>query len=275
MQNPKTASAKRRATKTFPLTKTTGWTLLGVGAIALIISVIFSSQIPAFIGLALIFWGAILTYIRNEEYVKTPLLEATALSSLATLDQLLQQNDYNNKAIYLPPRYFKNPETTKAYIPKQKDQKPPTPEQIQNQETQLFTQNPQGMLTTPPGAELTKFLEKTLGTTFTKEDMQHVQQNIPKLLIEDLEIAQNLEIKTENNKITVTIENTVFHELCKETQKLTNVYNTLGTPLSSAIACILAKATGKPTIIEKETINEHNKNIEIEYRLIQEEPPTA
>jgi len=269
MQKPQKSQTSKR--HRVSLTKATGWILLSLGATALAGSILYSSQISAFIGLGLIFWGAILTYIQTEEYIKQNLLDATALPPLITLNQTLQELDYNGKAIYLPPKYFKNPETTKAYIPKQKEGKLPTPEQIQEQENKLFIENPQGMLITPPGAELTKLFEKTLETNFTRVDLQYLQQNLPKLFIENLEIAQNFEIETENNKVHVKIENSTYKNLAKLNTQLSNLYTSLGCPLSSAIASALAKATGKPIIIQNQRISEDGKDIEIEYGIIQEE----
>jgi hypothetical protein len=265
---PKVLAERRRKTS---LTKATGWTMLGLGAATLIGSILYVSQILAFIGLGLIFWGAILTYIQTEEYVRENLLDTTVLPSLATLNQIIQELDYRGKAIYLPPKYLRDPEANKAYIPKQKDEKLPTPEQIQQQDTKLFIENPQGILLTPPGAELTKLFEKTLETSFTRIDLQYLQQNMPKLFIENLEIAQNFEMQTEKNKVYVKMENFVYKNLTKETANLLNLYFSLGCPVSSAIACALAKATGKPIVIENQQTSEDGKNMEIEYRILEEE----
>jgi len=251
--------------------KATGWTMLGLGAISLVASILSVSQILAFIGLGLIFWGAILTYIQTGEYIKENLLGATVLPSLSLLNQMIEELDYQGKAIYLPPKYLKDPEASKAYIPKQKDGKLPTPEQIQEREAKLFIENPTGLLLTPAGAELTKLFEKTLETSFTRIDLQYLQQNMPKLFIEDLEIAQTFEIKTENNKVHVKIENSAYKNLSKEAKKLSNIYSALGCPISSAVACALAKATGKPIVIENQQTSEDGKNMEIEYRILEEE----
>ncbi|MGB9693952.1 MAG: hypothetical protein ACPLYF_03830 [Fervidobacterium sp.] len=253
------------------LAKASGLIMLSLGSISLIGSIIYTSQILAFIGLGLIFWGIILTYIQTEEYVKESLLNATALSSLAMLNQIITELDYTEKAVYLPPKYLKDPEENKAYIPKNKMSKLPTPEQIQEKD-KLFIENPEGMLITPPGSELAKLFEKTLNTSFTKVDMQYLQLNMPKLFIEDLEIAQDLEINMENNRVHVKIEETAYQNLTEEIEKFEKLYGSLGCPLSSAIACALAKAIGKPIIIEKKLVNEKNRTVEIEYRIIEEEP---
>lgn len=266
MQGSKKATNKRK--QKINLAKASGLGLLCLGAAALIASIIYTSQILAFIGLGLVFWGIILTYIQTEEYVKETLLDKTALSSLAAINQIIQELDYKGNAIYLPPKYYKDPETSRAYIPKQKDGKLPTPEQIQEQENKIFIENPKGMLLTPPGSELTKLFEKTLETSFTRINLQYLQQKLPTLFIEDLEIAQNFEVETENNKVHVKIENSSYKNLTKE---VANLHSSLGCPISSAIACALAKATGKPILIENQKTSEDGKTIEIEYRVLEEE----
>lgn len=240
------------------------------GVVALVLSINYTSSILAFIGLGLVFWGIIFIYIRPEEHIKRVLLDATASPLLATLDQIMQEASYEGKAVFLPPEYFLNPEANKAYIPKQKNTKLPTPEQIQKQETQLIIENPQGILLTPPGAELAELFEKTLETSFTRIDLQYLQQNMPKLFIEDLEIAQNFEMETQNDKVYVKIGNSTYQNLTKEAINL-SLYRGLGCPISSAIACALAKASGKPIIIENQQTSEDGKNMEIEYRIVEEE----
>ena len=266
-----------------------GYALLLFGTIALISSILYSSSILAFIGMGLTFWGAILLYIQPEEYTKKVLLDATLLPSLAALDQIMQELDYKGKAIYLPPKYLNNPEANKVYISKQKDEKLPTPELILKQESKLFIQNPQGILLTPPGAELTKLFEETLDTSFTRTDLQYLQQNMPKLFIEDLEIAEDLEIQikygevstiatdpvsfgraqTKFDTIHVKITNSVYKDMCKEARKLSRVCDAIGCPICGAIACALAKATGKPVIIEETEVPEDGKTIEANFRLLE------
>ena len=262
-------------------------TLISAGAIALALSINYTSSILAFIGLGLVFWGAILLYIQPEEYTKKVLLDAAVLPALTTVNQIMQELDYEGKAIYLPPKYLVHPEGNKVYIPKQKDGKLPTPEQILKHEGQLFIKNPQGIVLTPPGAELTKLIEKTLGTSLTKVDLEHLQQNLPKLFIEDLEIAENLEmeikrgnasrktnesvfpIKARHHTIHVKITNSVYKDVCREAMKLQRIYGSVGCPICNAIACALAKATAKPVIIEKTDLSADGKTIEANFRLLE------
>jgi hypothetical protein len=256
------------------LPKLTCSTLIATGATAILLSTMYNSLILAFTGLGLTFWGIILAYIQPEDYVKRTILEAATLPNLATLNQIIQELNFEGKAIYLPPKYLKDQEESKAYIPKQKNDPMPTPEQIQEQENSLFCKNPNGMLVKPPGAELSKLFEKILQTSFLRIDLQQLQQTMPKLLIEDLEIAQTMEITTEKDKIHIKIENSNIQKLTEETQKLPKMHNSLGCPLTSAIACALAKVTGKPVTIENQKLNAETKTLEVEYRMLGEEERT-
>jgi hypothetical protein len=80
--------------------------MLLLGTASLAASIGYNSSILAFIGLGLAFWGAVLLYIRPEEYTKKTLLEAALSSSLVTLDQMIKELGYTGDATYLPPKYF-------------------------------------------------------------------------------------------------------------------------------------------------------------------------
>jgi hypothetical protein len=273
------------------ITKLICTTLIFAGAIALAFSINYTSSILAFIGLGLVFWGAILHYVQPEEYTKKVLLDAAVLPALTTLNQMMQELDYKGKAIYLPPKYLIHPEGNKVYIPKQEDGKLPALKQILKHESQLFIKNPQGIVLTPPGAELTKLLEKTLGTSLTKVDLKHLQENLPKLFIEDLEIAENLEMEIEQDKVIrktngpvflikakhrtvhVRIANSVYNDVCREAMKLRRIYGSVGCPICNAIACALTKVTAKPVIIEKIDLSADGGTIEASFRLLEATNP--
>jgi hypothetical protein len=251
------------------LTKLVCSILLSAGVIALAFSISSTSSILAFIGLGLVFWGAILFYVRPEKYVKETMFVKTTLPSLVNLEQMLTELGYQGKGVYLPPKYFRDFESSKIYLSAQDSMKLPSLEQIRDREDKAFLKN-SGVLITPPGMELLRSFEKTLGTSFMRVDLQYLEQNMPKLLIEDLEIAQKVEIKNENSRVYVRMESAIFKNLWKEAIKLSNVWCSLGDPLVSAIACALTRATGKPVIIEKNQISNEGQTIDIAYRILEE-----
>jgi hypothetical protein len=240
--------------------------LVPVGVLALALSIQFDSTILALVGLGLTFWGIIFFYISSDEYVKSVLLDATTLPSLITLNKVMDELDFKGRAVYLPPKYLTDPNENKVYISKQKNLGIPLPDQIQTHETQLFTKGTPGLLLTPPGDELTKLFENTLNTNFTGTDLKTLQQNLPKLIIEDLELAQSFDMHIEHNTVSVKMENSIYEALCKATANLNTSF--LGCPLSSALACALAKTTGDPIIIENHQVQDNH--IELEYRVLRE-----
>jgi hypothetical protein len=249
--------------------------MLILGTIALVASSISTSTILAFLGLGLAFWGAILLYIRPEEYTKKVLLEAALSPSLTTLNEMMQEIAYKGDVTYLPPKYFADPETTKIYISKHKDTSLPTPEQVQKYENQPVARTPRGMLLTPPGIQLSKLLEKSLGTSFIKIDLKNLQQNLPKLFIENLEIAENLEILAEDDMTkSTTIHAKIikpFHtDTFKEAEKPSRLTGSIGDPICSAIAIAITKATGKPVRIMNLKSSEDGNTIEASYEIIEE-----
>jgi hypothetical protein len=256
-------------------TKVTSWAMLGIGAGALLFSIIYVSSILAFAGLGLLFWGALLLYIKNPEYTQKDLLEASVHPSLETISQIIRELAYKGNAVYLPPRYFENPGETKIYISKQENANLPTPEQIQKHENQVLVRDsqfiPQGILLTPPGEDLARLFERKLEMEFTKADLEYLHRKMPQLFIEDLEIAQNFEMETANNKVHVKLANTAYTNLFKDIVKPSNDKHILGYPIASAIACALAKTTGKPIVIENQRTSNDYKDIEIEYRILEEE----
>lgn len=254
------------------LTKLTCYLLTSAGVIVLAFSINYNSSIIAFIGLGLIFWGVILFYIRSENYIKKVLLDKTTLPSLTNLNLILRELGYKGKVVYLPPKYFSaRAESSKVYITARKDTKLPPPEKTLDEEDKMFVKNPKGALITPPGLDLKRLFEKTLGTSFTRVDLQFLEQNMPKLLVDDLEIAQEVEIETKNDRIFVKTKNSIYRSICKEAQKLSKISYSLGCPLHSAIACALAEAMGKLVVIEKVQTDDDDQTTKMEYHILEPE----
>ena len=244
------------------------WVLLGLGLVALAYSVICSSSVLAFIGLGLTFWSLLSLYITSEKYVKQALLDSTITPSLANTNQMLAELEYQGNSIYLPPEYLKDRKTVKVYISKDKKTNLPQPEEIQQQEDKIFLKNPEAVLINPPGESLSRLFEETLRTSFTTANLEYLQRNLPKLLTEDLEIAEHLEMQMRGTSIHVKIANSIFKDICGNIQEPAHTRNPIGCPLCSAIACAIAKASSSPVTIERSQVSKDGKVIDVHYRLI-------
>lgn len=244
--------------------------LLISGGVILALSILLESPAMAFAGLGLFFWGAILAYVRTEEYVKNAVSQAVVSPLFATLDHIIREFKLEGKAIYLPPKYPKDPETYLAFIPRKNGGMPPSPEQVQVIEEELFKDNSNGILLQPPGAGLSMLMEKTLGTSFTKQDLPFIQHNLPALFVDNLELAQDFRMEIRDDKIFVQIRNPFQKELLARNGNASNVSEVLGWTVSSAIACALAKAAGRMVVIDSQYASREFREIRIEYSMLKE-----
>jgi hypothetical protein len=246
-------------------------TLILTGTISLALSTIYTSSFLALIGLGLLFCGIILSYIRTEEYVKKILLDKSNSSHLAAVNKLISDTEFAGNAVFLPPNYFKSPNLHKVYISKVKDTEIPTRELMYKQEPQLFIEileEPMAILLTPPGAELASLFEEELKTGFpSRVNLRDIQANLSKFLTEDLEMVKGFEMNIEKNTIQVRIERSVYREQNTYQQQLSG-YFSFGSPLTSAIACILATASGNPVIIVKTRTSSSGEDIIVEYHIL-------
>jgi hypothetical protein len=260
--------SKRNANTKIATSKILSAAILLIGAITLFLSIYATSSLLAFTGLGLVFWGAILTYVRTDEYVKKALL--TASSPYPLINQAIRELGFKGAVIYLPPKYFKDPRRTKIFVARQEGIVFPKPEEVQEHEGLALSEIQGGIIMDPLGRDLSVLFERTLGRDFTKVDMNYLEQQIPKLLIEELEIVTNLDISYENDRIKLKVKNSVFNYPRENGRKTPTASTGFGSTFASAIACSLAKGTGKAILIEREETDGNGRTLSIEYRTVNE-----
>jgi len=130
--------------------------------------------------------------------------------------------------------------------------------------------NPSAVLVTPPGARLAQLFENVLETNFNRVNLEYLQQTLPELLIEDLEIAQSFDMKIENDKVHVRYEDSMYSDPNVKTEQL-GIYSAFGSPLSSAIACSIAKVTGRLVIRTSSKTDFETKHVRVteEYIMLE------
>jgi hypothetical protein len=245
------------------------YALIFIGIAALALSINYQSQVAAFTGLGLLFWGILIWYVTPEEYAKRSVVEANALSAYATLDEMIVGLGYQGTAVYLPPKYLEDIGVNKVYLDRSEKSEIPMTDQIE-QENAIFVKNPDGLLLVPPGNDLTRLFERRLATSFVRVDLKSLQESLPKLLIEDLEIVTGFGMQVQGNTVRVTIENSIYKNVHREIMRLSRMTRSLGCPISSAIACILTNVTGRPVVIVNEEASADGKRINTEYSLLKE-----
>jgi len=240
--------------------------LLAIGAVALISSIVFSSSVLAFIGLGLTFWGALFLFIRPEAYVKAKLLDSTAVSSLMAIDEILNEEGCQGKGLHLAPKHEEGFKDGMVFIPAKNEVATPSMDEIAG--GRVFLENPQGVCLLSPGYGLAKLFEKELGVDFTKVDVGYLQKNLPRLLVEDLEVVEDFSMNVDGEFVEVRMVGGIYQDLCREVKKLTNVCLHMGCPICSAIGCVLAKVTGKPVVFERDKLSSDDIEIKARYRIV-------
>jgi len=245
--------------------------LIANGTAAISMSIVYSSSILTIVGLGLLFWGITFAYVTTEEHVKKVLLETSVSSQMMALSRMLKTLGFEGNPIYLPPGYFGNSSTYGVYVQKSGAAILPTPKMIPENEPNFlfeFIENPSAVLMTSPGAELAQLFERTLKIDFNRVDLAYLEKNLPRLIVEELEIAQNFEMKIEKDKVRVNIIGSAYSIPNVESQQ-PSIWSLFGSPLSSAVASSLAKAAGKPVMRVGPKIDFQDKPFIAEYVIIQ------
>ena len=115
---------------------------------------------------------------------------------------------------------------------------------------------------------LVSLFEKELRANFTKIDKETFYNSLPTVIVNNLELASNFEIEDEKELIHVKINDSLYRNLYSKNQNLKSVHF-IGCPLISAVACALAKTTGKLVAITKSEISPDLKTVEIWCRLVE------
>jgi len=241
--------------------------LLTLGVVALISSIIFVSSILAFIGLGLTFWGALFFFIKPVAYVKAKLLDPTVVPSLIAVDKILSEEACQGKGLHLPPKYTEGCKEGMVFIPASNEVAISSIDEITGEK--IFSKNPKGVYLLSPGYGLAKLFEKELGVDFSKVDLGYLQKNLPRLLVEDLEVVEEFSMDMEGEIVEVRMVGSIYRDLCHEVKKLANICLLTGCPMCSAIGCVLAKVTGKPVAFEGDKPSSDGLEIQARYRTIE------
>jgi hypothetical protein len=248
--------------------------LLIPGVLALIASILNQSQVLAFIGLGLTFWGAVFLLVRPTTYVQGSLLDATAISLYTTIDRMTNDLKCRGKSFYIPP-YPKQ-----AYLPEHlkglkemivfisADESTSVPSIEEMAESKFMLRNPKGVSITPPGSGLLDQFQTELKLDPTQIDLETLCETLPNLILENFQLAKEIEMKPETDQVNTKISGSIFKSLYLE-KGLTSVHS-LGCPLVSAIACAVAKTTGKAITINSLKLDQEKDTIEVSYLIMKD-----
>jgi hypothetical protein len=266
--------AQRRTSATYTVLVRIGVTFLVVGVLLLMFAFFNNLQVLALSGLGLTFWGALFLSITPFRYVESSLLESTAIPTYGNIDRALGDSNSTNKAYYLPrytkdvylPDYLKGLKDTIAFIPTQETAEMPAIDEIAK--GKFKTDRPSGLLIMPPGLGLLSKLETKTRIDFTKTGLEELIDALPQLILDNLSIAKEIEMSQQEDLIRLTIKDSYYQQLYSRENNLRSI-GFLGCPIASAVACALAKASGRPIAIQKIQISLEDSTTSVFYSIIQ------
>lgn len=243
------------------------------GALALYFAVTQSSNVLAFIGLGLTFWGALFFFVRPVKYVQSSLLDSTAISTYATIDRIVNDLKFKGKSYYIPPypkevylpEYLKGLKDPVVFVSADTGGMPSVEELAKSK---FMLENPNGICIAPPGLGLLTQFEKELGRDTAKIKLDELFESLPPLIMESLQMAKEVEMKQENGQVYMKMLDSTYKSLYIAEENLKSIHF-LGCPLVSAMACAIAKASGKMVIIQKDSIAPDGRTIEVWYKLLE------
>ena len=251
-------------------TRLVGYAMTFVGAAFLAGSMVLSASVMAVIGLALTFWGAFFFFLTPTSLVKADLLDSASHSLLENVHRLVSEFGLKGKGVFLPPRYLKELSSGLVFIPAKDEVYVPTIGEVGKARNRVLLKNPSGVCLVPSGVALANLFERELGTSFAKVDLEYLMRNLPRVFVEALEIAEDFELSVEGGRVHVRIEGSVYKDLCDEVRGLSGVCGSFGCPLCSSIACALARASGRPVVIDGNDFSRDGNVMDVYYRVLEE-----
>ncbi len=116
---------------------------------------------------------------------------------------------------------------------------------------------------------MARLIERQLGVEFKGLGLEKISIRLSKLLIEDLEIVEDFDMQVDGDLVRFKFVKSVYSDLCRNLRVSTRFWSSLGCPISSALACIVAQASGKPVAFEEEKFSEDWRTIVSSYRILE------
>lgn len=247
---------------------------LVAGITALVISYASVSQILAFMGLGLSFWGALFLLVTPVRYVEGSLMVSIMVSYYSDTDRILTDLKYKGKGYHIPPypegvylpEHLQGLKEMVIFISKDLDGKT-TPSIEQMAKGNFLVNEPKGLLLTPPGLGLLNQIEKKSRVDFTKTALIDLCEIMPRYILDNYSLAKEIDMTLRENEIDIRINDSIYKNLYSQ-EKIRKSIFLLGCPIISSIACAIAKSSGKPAIIQKIDFSEDALNITATYQIV-------
>ncbi len=244
---------------------------IGLGAVCIILSIFYTNQILAFVGLGLTFWGAIFSLTRVGSMVEASFIDSAAKSNYSTLSRIMKNYPFTGKGYYLPaypsdvvlPNYLQSLRESLVFITNEPYRGPPSIDDMV--QGKFLSSNANGLFLTAPGYDLLNSFEADIKADLTTLKPLDMFQLLPRSIIES-NMAKNVKMsfKTEN-LISLEVSPVIFQSLYTD-EKNSKAVTMLGCPVVSAVACALAKTYAKSVSILEQKLS--GEKVEVLFEIL-------
>jgi hypothetical protein len=243
------------------------------GVVSIALSVYFSSQILAFIGLGLTFWGVLFILTAPKRYVRSDLVISGVYPEYSSIDRVAKYLGNVEKAYYIPsypsgadiPEHLMGFKDPVVFVSAEAEFQTLPIEDIF--EGKFMPSKYKGALLTPPGLGLLKLVENNAKINLRGVTIEEMCEILPRIFLEDFALAKDLTMSVESENVHLTVNDSIYRSLYIS-ENGSNSVKFLGCPIASAVACLLAQATGKTVTITETTASPDGLTVETDYRIV-------
>ncbi len=242
-----------------------GLILSGLGLLT--ISFLSNSSYLLYVGLSFIFWGILLRYVSTKDPT-VEFLGYLGISSLRTIDSLLERLGCTGKGLYMPRVLLSGEDRPVLFVSSRMSPKPPPKEEFLSDG--IMIKNPHGMVLTPLGLDLMQMFEKRLRKEFGVMSIEELIPVLRIIFVEELQLLEVLDVILQDDLVKVIMRDhslIAFSPFCTEVTSTSDICSRIGCQVCSSIACALTMTSGKAVAIKKVIHEDEGKRIELTFSL--------
>lgn len=232
-----------------------GLLLAGAALIPTSCLLLRSTPITA-LGISLVILGATCLVLGKTRPKIPPEVSSLLMeTSLENLSSLLEELGLKSKGVYLPSSLTGG--KPRAIIPLHNNPRfPEINEPLAQRLIVSCGRDPEdvGIMVTTPGSNIVNMLETKPGAS-----SDEIAAALTTILVGTLDLATSVKLSLGDNKATVNVSHPRLEE-----NRISWAVQSLGSPIASIVASLLAEALGKPVAIESEESKPREKLIELE-----------
>jgi hypothetical protein len=245
-----------------------------IGIVLLGSSILYNWQVLAFIGLGFVLWGAIFSLAQPGKYVDVSLLDSTANTIYSTLDRMINNLQFDGRGYYIPsypknaylPEYYKNLKDSIVFISDQSFTGLPAVEEVAA--GKFLSEKDKGVFITSPGSGVLNQIEHQLNIDFTTVPLAELCNLLPRCMTESFNLAKEMTLQVIDETTVHLNASGILYESLYVPESMPKSVGLLGCPMISAVACALAKSSGKTVVIREQKVWPNGLGVEATFNFV-------